>query len=127
MPWEEIGDNLDDYVDTVKYQLPVEFRNPNELNSLEALALANYFKKVSTFKADDPFKFLPGVTEDEARAHGLLTATDDAEKEVGSEMEVNGKGNSCGEEEVGEGIDREFEREIDDGLVNDGDGGEFYI
>lgn len=70
MPWEEIAENLDCYIDTEKYQLPVPFRPPDELSSFNALALAHYFKEVSTLSPDDPFVFLPGVTEEEAMLEG---------------------------------------------------------
>lgn len=108
LPWEEISDNIEYYVDIDRYDFPFPSRPPADLSSEEVFALARFLVEVSTDNPEDPFIFLPVPSaldqEDDDNESRKFVGVDKGKgKEVASKGSDNngaaGSGDAVKEEE----------------------------
>jgi hypothetical protein len=57
VPWSEISENPNIFIDTILFPIPKMDINPSSMNPHSACALAEFFLKYSTNRPNDPFMF----------------------------------------------------------------------
>lgn len=63
VPWEDIGEHPDLFVNSSEFSLPIKIVDPSSLNREQAFKLATYFLEFSTQMPHSPFVFRSDIAK----------------------------------------------------------------